>query len=567
MAVELIDPRTGVREVPTWFGDPERPLSGWLAVPPDGRARGAVVLCQPLAEEQAMAHRTFRTLAQELARQGLLALRFDYDGTGDSAGRLGSPDRVAAWTASVRAAVEHVRGCGPSAVAVVGMRLGATIAARAAACEDLALERLVLWDPCVSARLFLRELKLLHAPLLDGREAAPDGWVETPGFAFPPPVVEDLAVLDLGQLDQNGKLARDVTVLVRDDRPEPRGLRAALAHQDVAWAAAHDQQTLLNVPTLDAAVPDRTLAHVVGLADPDPDRVETVVPVGLGRVRTVARFRAGAADVVEEPHVFDGVVFGISTRAARPVPAGTPWVVLVNVGRESHIGPGRAWVVIARTLAAQGYRCLRVDRSGVGDGGLRDGQVADERFAAVWPHDLLRVVAALRAHGAPVVLLGHSASGHDAFEAALTGGVDGVVAVNPHLEGTVDGSDAVAPSRPSPAFRRPPAGLRRLARRHRRLAGTLWRATTGIVPTWSTPWVVWATLRRGTRVALVAPPEELVTLRRGAAWRVAARRWRRRGRLVVEEVPDVDHSLLVLSGQREVERAVARSVGRLFPLG
>ncbi len=44
-----------------------------------------------------------------------------------------------------------------------------------------------------------------------------------------------------------------------------------------------------------------------------------------------------------------------------------PWVVLVNVAAEHHIGPGRRWVEWARRWAALGYRVVRIDQSGVGD--------------------------------------------------------------------------------------------------------------------------------------------------------------------------------------------------------
>ena len=76
----------GVVEAPTWFGPHERPLLAWFTYPRSKRVRGAVVLCQPIAEEGNMAYRTFRALAQRLAAAGYLTMRFDYDGTGDSAG-------------------------------------------------------------------------------------------------------------------------------------------------------------------------------------------------------------------------------------------------------------------------------------------------------------------------------------------------------------------------------------------------------------------------------------------------------------------------------------------------
>ena len=65
-----------------------------------------------MGEEGRAAHRTFRRLAEELAEAGIVALRFDYDGTGDSAGLQDDPDRVAAWLASIEAARQYLLDLG-----------------------------------------------------------------------------------------------------------------------------------------------------------------------------------------------------------------------------------------------------------------------------------------------------------------------------------------------------------------------------------------------------------------------------------------------------------------------
>ena len=111
-----------------WFGPEERPLYGWVSMPAGGLARGGAILCPPMGEEGRSAHRTFRRLAEALAEQGIVALRFDYDGTGDSAGLQDDPDRVASWLASVEAARQLLLDLGAPDVSAVGMRLGATLA-------------------------------------------------------------------------------------------------------------------------------------------------------------------------------------------------------------------------------------------------------------------------------------------------------------------------------------------------------------------------------------------------------------------------------------------------------
>ena len=91
-----------------WFGPEPRPLYGWVSRPAGGLARGGAILCPPMGEEGRAAHRTFRRLAEELAEAGNVALRFDYDGTGDSAGLQDDPDRVPAWQDSIEAARQYL---------------------------------------------------------------------------------------------------------------------------------------------------------------------------------------------------------------------------------------------------------------------------------------------------------------------------------------------------------------------------------------------------------------------------------------------------------------------------
>ena len=65
------------------------------------------------------------------------------------AGGNDDSDRVEAWLRSTAAAIGVVRAAGIERVSLVGMRIGGTLAAQAAA-NDGRIEQLVLWDPCVS---------------------------------------------------------------------------------------------------------------------------------------------------------------------------------------------------------------------------------------------------------------------------------------------------------------------------------------------------------------------------------------------------------------------------------
>ena len=50
-----------------------------------------MVVCPPLGPEYFNSYRSLRHLADRLAENGVSALRFDYDGTGNSAGQDEDP--------------------------------------------------------------------------------------------------------------------------------------------------------------------------------------------------------------------------------------------------------------------------------------------------------------------------------------------------------------------------------------------------------------------------------------------------------------------------------------------
>jgi alpha-beta hydrolase superfamily lysophospholipase len=146
------------------FGSAASSKLGCFHRPEAGTAlrRTAVVLCPPLGHEAIRSHRAYRRLAGELAAAGHAVLRFDLSGTGDSAGgeELWG---LETWTADVIDAMDEVlrRGPGASSLCLVGVRLGAALAVRAAARRsDVAA--LVLWDPLLSGRDALTELGVEH---------------------------------------------------------------------------------------------------------------------------------------------------------------------------------------------------------------------------------------------------------------------------------------------------------------------------------------------------------------------------------------------------------------------
>ena len=191
---------------------PENQSFGWYDAPTGDVRRGGVLLCNPIGDDSVRAHRPLRHLAQRLSRAGFGVLRFDFHGTGDSAGderglgRPGAPadDRIAAWLDDVRAALAELRArTGPGPVAIVGLRLGATLAL----CAGDEVDSVVLWGPFArgaayhteSTRLYKMHKMLEPQSFSGGPKTRPDGE-EAFGFLLTHETIAGLKALDVRAL-------------------------------------------------------------------------------------------------------------------------------------------------------------------------------------------------------------------------------------------------------------------------------------------------------------------------------------------------------------------------------
>lgn len=143
---------------PLFFGNSERPLYGVYHPPRtrDTRARG-IVLCYPLGQEYMRAHRAFRQLAILLSKSGFPVLRFDYFSTGDSSGE-NDAGTIEQWLRDVGTAIDELKdNAGVERVSLIGLRLGASLAARVQAGRT-DVSSVVLWDPVVVGAAYLADL-------------------------------------------------------------------------------------------------------------------------------------------------------------------------------------------------------------------------------------------------------------------------------------------------------------------------------------------------------------------------------------------------------------------------
>jgi len=154
-----------------FFGSESRPLFGYYHAPAE-EGRGNILLCQPWGAEYQFAHRTMRFLARQLASAGWHVLRFDYSGTGDSWGDS-TEANLGQWLRDTAQAAEELQAIsGLSGLGLVGLRMGAYVAAVSAESRS-DIRGLVLWDPITDGRAWIRELaergRLPPVQLNDGR--------------------------------------------------------------------------------------------------------------------------------------------------------------------------------------------------------------------------------------------------------------------------------------------------------------------------------------------------------------------------------------------------------------
>jgi pimeloyl-ACP methyl ester carboxylesterase len=207
--------------VPFYFGRPDRRLYG-VHRPPVGKGlRSGVLLLYPSVEEYNPLHWAFRNLEAMLAKGGFDTMRFDYFGTGDSAGEP-EARTLDGWADDTRAAQDElVDRTGVRRLTLVAMRLGAAVAARACARREgsgVRAHHLVLWDPVVLGRSYLEELAQLdrarNLHLLHGsRRRDPD---EILGYRMSQAHRRELEALDLTREPPSGTRLSVVTPVLRE---------------------------------------------------------------------------------------------------------------------------------------------------------------------------------------------------------------------------------------------------------------------------------------------------------------------------------------------------------------
>jgi dipeptidyl aminopeptidase/acylaminoacyl peptidase len=142
-----------MNEVPVTLRSEGKQVVGMLHRPPGRGPFPAVVFLHGFSGNSFEAHRLFLETARVLTTRGVASLRFDFRGSGNSAGAF-SDLSIQTEIADARAAVRWVRKqpwADSRRLALLGMSMGGLVATQVLA-ADRALRTAVLWNPVVYAR-------------------------------------------------------------------------------------------------------------------------------------------------------------------------------------------------------------------------------------------------------------------------------------------------------------------------------------------------------------------------------------------------------------------------------
>lgn len=415
------------RPSPIHFEAGHGPGFAWYHAPALPARDLGVVLCAPIGSELMCSYYPLRELASTLAHAGIAVLRADYHGTGDASGDDAEPERVRAWLATIDRSIDALRARGCVKIALVGVRIGATLAAiTASRRNDIAA--LVLWAPLRNGHAYAREMKLLaqaEGSIAPEQQAIDEGAIEAGGFLLSAATVRELAALDLRAL---AALPARSLLIGRDDIAGNFAWAQALGVECVDWPG---YAGMMLAPHYARPAPE-TFAKIVAWLAEDAAPAsrqrpfvasEAEVSVELaGGVREIA-FRFGEGQRL----------FGVLTQPTAAVPARMA-VLMANTGANHHIGANRIHVRAARDWASRGFSVLRFDLGGIGESEPAAGAPCNAPFRDGGIDDFESALAELRRRtgASTIVSVGICSGAYVSFHAALRGAaLSAQVLINP----------------------------------------------------------------------------------------------------------------------------------------
>lgn len=362
---------------------------GWLHA---GTGTRGVLLCNTYGHEYVWTYSGMRHLADALSARGLWVLRFDYRGTGDSAGADGAPDQFASSVDDVEAAIDWFKETtGIDHLTLCGFRVGAAFALEAALRKPV--DDLVLLAPVSSGRIYMRELNIvrktwldqLAPPLREMQQSAEP--LNVLGQIYSDEFKRSLEQIDLvASVKRAAALpARRALIMnVRAGGKDP--LRDALAERGVEADVTpfedllgFIQETAFNV------LPRAAFEEAVQWMARDGAQEQGTPPEAVMPQEAWPDLTIETPEAIERPVcIGEEGLFGVLCEPRTGLSRGSVFLI-ANTSASSRVGDSRLSVRIARELARRGVASLRFDARGRGDSPAASGIVqSDTAFGRIY---------------------------------------------------------------------------------------------------------------------------------------------------------------------------------------
>lgn len=406
-----------------WLNVAERHLFTTVYWPTGPRRELGVVLCAPPFHEYVHTHRTFRHLAEKLARAGFPVIRFDYFALGNSSGDLFEPNVVETWAQDIVAQVRLLESLpGVSRVGLFGFRFGATLAASVA--EREGVSALAVWNPIGNGKTYARELQAL-AKFSEVSPEPDQTFLECAGFVVTPETLDAI------------KRTRASTI--------PNGTRGLVAYEgdqsDVAgWAPPGSTVDFVRGEGASGAleephrnvVPHAVLDRVVEWFGSGDYEHRAPASLDTGALAAAWTLPGGARESLVLSNT--GIV-GVLTAPPTPRP-GVPAVIMSNAGSVHLPGPNQVSVELTRFMADEGVTSLRVDLSNLGESCVGSPEQENVTYPDHGIDEVLGVVDASASllPGKQFVLSGLCSGAYHAFQGTIHGRnslLIGAILINP----------------------------------------------------------------------------------------------------------------------------------------
>lgn len=361
-----------------WLGQ-EQPILASFHPPLSSSKSLGLVLCPPFGHEYLVSYRALRHLATHLAELGFPVLRFDYTQSGDSFDVEDSSNLLSCWEANIAAACHELkRLSGLQKVGLVGIRLGALLAARAS--ETLRPEALILIAPTQSGRLFVREMQAfqtLYRQQFENDNSSVQQ--EILGYSFPTVLQEQLKNLDFQSLTQLSQ--PKILLISRDDRLgfEERLVKHMTQHNpSMAVLECPGYAAMMTNDAVTSEIPASAWTAVGDwLVQQFPQAPEATLSLS---VQASPQTQTRSVGTVQEQILPFAGKMAILTKPVSGLNPALPVIVLSNIGANHRAGNHRLYVQLARQLAELDFAVLRLDRSGIGDSQAHPGEAENDVY-------------------------------------------------------------------------------------------------------------------------------------------------------------------------------------------